>query len=204
MSIFDLIQGKIVLSNQIEKLIQEIKSINWFRNCGKEYKEYIYFQYVQENDIKIATKRLNQNVNSKGFVTLENLLINADSRQNWYLYNHFSKEHKIIANGRLADTIRKQFKKDLTEINIDKIGIDFNDKFHVGLQKFNFISWVFWGTLFEIQLLEQVPELPAFYTKIFDVYQNGHILVGWNGKFPPQNLCLEEPITNENGNLIIF
>lgn len=119
------------------------------------------------------------------------------------MYHHYKKEHNIIVNGKLINLINKRFTDDLKKIDLSKQSLVFNEMFDINYG-YDWIQWIFNRVIFEIYFLEHIPTIPVFYTKIFKIFQDGHVLIGWNGKFPPEYLCLQTPITYEDGNLIIF
>jgi hypothetical protein len=200
---FGLFSKKIVLNDTIENFIWSYKNINWFNNCGKKYDEKLYFQYVSLEDMKTTSKRLNQTVNSKGFTFLEKLLEEADGRLDWYLYNNHKKENQITQNN-LKDFIKKRFNKKTAEINFNITENKYIDMFSIKENRYNWFYWIFGGVIMEMYFLEYIPNIPTFYTKIFKILQDGHMIIGWEGKFSSQDLCLETPITEKDGKLIIY
>jgi hypothetical protein len=197
-------KNKIELNEKIEEFIQCVKKIDWFANCGKKYEEKLYFDYVIEENVNEASKHLNQQTNSKGIVILERLLGEADSRLNWYLYNHYRKEHSVIASGKLIQLVNKRFADDLKIIDLNNQFLVLSEMFNIKYRDYNWLQWIFNGTVFELYFLVNITNIPVFYTKIFKVFQDGHVLTGWNGKFPPQNLCLETQIENKDVKMLIY
>jgi hypothetical protein len=190
----NLLGGKIEFNEEMNQLAESVKTIAWFSNCGKNYTKKIFYNYYLEAEEK-SIKKLNYKRDYKGFVTLGNLLIQADRRLGSYLAKHHKKEHDRTWN-KLADVINKQFANDF--INIDD---RFSSKFKTTGN--NFIYRIFRNTLVELFFADHIPSLPIFYNNIFEIFIDGHIIIGWEGKFN-WNDFNEKPIEPVDGELIIF
>jgi hypothetical protein len=190
----NLLGGKIEFNKKMNQFIESVKTIDWFSNCGKNYTKNIFYNYYLEGEEK-SIKKLNYIRDYKGFVTLGNLLIQADRRLGSYLTKHHKKEHDWTWN-KLADVINKQFANNF--INIDNY---FSNKFNT--KKNNFIYRIFRNTLFELFFVDHIPNLPIFYDNIFEIFIDGHIIIGWEGKFN-WNDFNEKPIEPIDGKLVIF
>ena len=62
--------------------------------------------------------------------------------------------------------------------------------------------------LVEQYFLERFPQFPLFFSRIIDIYKDGHIVLGWNGRFASHETNLENengtPILPTDGSLIIW
>ena len=62
--------------------------------------------------------------------------------------------------------------------------------------------------LVEQYFLESFPQFPLFFSRIIDIYKDGHIVLGWNGRFASHETNLENengtPILPTDGSLIIW
>jgi hypothetical protein len=190
----NLLGGKIEFNEKMNQFTESVKTIDWFSNCGKNYTKKIFYDYCLETEEK-TIKKLNYIRDYKGFVTLGNLLIQADGRFGSYLTKHHKKEHDRTWN-KLADVINKQYANNF--INIDNY---FSDKFNT--KKNNIIYRIFRNTLFELFFVNHIPNLPIFYNNIFDIFIDGHTIIGWEGKFN-WNDFNEKPIEPIDGKLVIF
>ena len=190
----NLFGGKIEFNEKMNQFIESVKSIDWFSNCGKNYTKKLFYNYCLETEKK-SIKKLNYLRNYKGFVTLENLNIQADRRLDSYLTKYHKKEHDWTWN-KLIGVINKQFTNNF--INIDN---DFSNKFYT--KKNNYIYRIFRNILCELFFVEHIPNLPIFYNNVFEVFIDGHVIIGWEGKFN-WNDFNEKPIDPTDSKLIIF
>ena len=62
--------------------------------------------------------------------------------------------------------------------------------------------------LVEQYFFERFPQFPLFFSRIIDIYKDGHIVLGWNGRFASHETNLENengvPILPTDGSLIIW
>ena len=204
MGIIDNIFGrKIEFNDKMNELIETVKGINWFSNCGKVYTKDLYFNYKLENENN-TLKKLNQKRNYKEFVILENLFIAADRRKDLFLYRHHYKEHQYTYN-KLMDRINKRFMNNINEINFVEIDSNYWNKFNINnRKKYTSIYGIFRITLAELFFDSYISNIPIFYNHIFEIYKDGHIVVGWEGKAIEKELWNEEPIKQTDGKIIIY
>ena len=201
-----LFSKKIVFSEHIEEFISSLGEIPWFSMCGESFATEVFFHAEQEPNFEVAIKHLNYKANARGIVTLEHLLGQANGRYSWFLYRNYKKEHQHTCS-KLADIFDHRFA--ITKQN--RAGI-FSKQEEMYYTKFpqnerppwSWMSWIICGTIQEMYFLEYIEEYPVFYTKVFDVYANGHIITGWRGQFPSQDKCLDTPIMPDDGVLLIY
>ena len=62
--------------------------------------------------------------------------------------------------------------------------------------------------LVEQYFLERFPQFPLFFSRIIDIYKDGHIVLGWSGRFASHETNLENengvPILPTDGSLISY
>ena len=201
MGILDNVLGrKIEFSKEMKKIIEDFKGIEFFKNCGKLYNKKLFYDYRVENGCNIK-KQLNRKTNYKEFVILENLFIVASRRLENYLNNNSKKDHEWTYN-KLADTINKRFSKNTSEINFPEIDKNYCNKFLV--RNTRIIYQLFRNILFELYFIEYIPKVPIFYNHIFELYKEGHIIIGWEGKSIEKEIWSQESIKQSDGKIIIY
>jgi hypothetical protein len=196
----NLFGKKIIFNNEINKFINCNKKIEWFNNCGKIYQKKIFYNYELENK-KNVSKKLNYIKNYKEFVILENLFIVADSRINNYLRENSKKDFNWTFN-KLADVVNKRFMDNSNEINFMKIDDYYSKTFNTKNKRT--IYKIFRSYLFELFFIEYIPNIPIFYKNIYEIYKDGHIIIGWEGKGIEKELWSKEIIKTTDGKLIIY
>ena len=190
-----------------EQFIENISKIDWFKNCGTNYNVKLYYNFVLDNNIEIVRKNLNRENNYKGIITVENLFQEGAHR----IYSYFKNNNKINMS---VENIEKNSWKNLmdkTIVEIKKKEIvlkTINEKLFLKLEinkpintfVFNLLKY----TMMEIYCKKYFFEIPEFFEKIFKIYEDGHLITGWKGKFPSPYLFVEKLIDNKKGELIIW
>ena len=200
MGVFDnLFRKKIIFTDEMNQFIETVKEIEWFNNCGKVYQKKLFYNYELEN-IENASKKLNYVKNYKEFFILENLYITADRRITNFLRENNEKEYNWTWN-KLADVVNKRFMNNSSEIDFMEIENNYCIKFNVKNNKM--IYKVFRSTLFELFFKNYMPNLPLLYDTIFEIYKDGHIIIGWEGKQIEADLWSKEPIKKTDGKIKI-
>jgi hypothetical protein len=197
MSIFS---SKIQLSDKIEKFILCVKNINWFKNCGEKYLGKIEYDVIFEESLSNASKHLIQE-NHGNFKNIENLFGVADSRLNWFFEKNIRKEQST--RNRLIDFMNRRFKNN-KEIDFNDIENNYCKVFSINKPRYNWFYWMFSANIIEMYFQDNFKNIPIFYSQIIDIYKNGHIITGWQGKFKSQDLCLDTPIEKQDGKIIVY
>ena len=204
MGILDLLFGKkIIFNEKMFDFIELVKQIDWFSNCGALLDKYLCYEYIIIKDKEKAVKQLNSERNYKNFTSLTNLLIEANRRLGHYLDKYYEKEAQWTWNN-LADSINNKFMNNSNELNFIEIDERFSIEFNVKNKRW--IYQIFLATMVELYFIDYIPNIPAFYTKIFEIFKNGHIITGWEGKFASHEttIFLTTPIEAKDGKLLIF
>jgi hypothetical protein len=201
MGVLDNLLGrKIVFSDEMNEFIEMFKKIELFNNCGKSYSKKIFYNYELENE-KNVSKKLNYIRNYKEFVTLENLFITVDRRIGNYQKENDERDFQWTWN-KFADIVNKRFMNNTNEINFIKIDNNYSVRFNVK-NKRN-IYKIFRSNLIELFFKNYTPNMPIFYNNILEIYKNGHIIVGWEGKTIENDIWSKEGIKSTEGKLIIY
>ena len=205
-----LFKKKIVFTEGMNETLCSFDEIPWFSCCGVSYDKPSYY-YLQEKDPKRAEKLLLHTKNYSGTVCLTNLfkegICRADTfilqTAGWKFYqNEFMpcveaswrtyEKRASKANGLDLNSAEKRFLRDC----------GFPDS--IDLQLCRMVQYL----LVEQYFLERFPQFPLFFSRIIDIYKDGHIVLGWNGRFASHETNLENengtPILPTDGSLIIW
>ena len=206
-----LFKKKIVFTEGMNETLCSFDEIPWFSCCGVPYDKPSYYPYLQEKDPKRAEKLLLHTKNYSGTVCLTNLfkegICRADTfilqTAGWKFYqNEFMpcveaswrtyKKRVSKANGLDLNSAEKRFLRDC----------GFPDS--IDLQLCRMVQYL----LVEQYFLERFPQFPLFFSRIIDIYKDGHIVLGWNGRFASHETNPENengtPILPTDGSLIIW
>ena len=98
----------------------------------------------------------------------------------------------FVTNGLDLNSVEKRFLRDY----------GFPDS--IDLQLCRMVQYL----LVEQYFLERFPQFPLFFSRIIDIYKDGHIVLGWSGRFASHETNLENengvPILPTDGSLIIW
>ena len=110
----------------------------------------------------------------------------------WRPVGALMKKEASKANGLDLNSAEKRFLRDCS----------FPDS--IDLQLCRMVQYL----LVEQYFLERFPQFPLFFSRIIDIYKDGHIVLGWNGRFASHETNLENengtPILPTDGSLIIW
>lgn len=110
----------------------------------------------------------------------------------WRPVGALMKKRASKANGLDLNSAEKRFLRDCS----------FPDS--IDLQLCRMVQYL----LVEQYFLERFPQFPLFFSRIIDIYKDGHIVLGWNGRFASHETNLENengtPILPTDGSLIIW
>jgi len=205
MGLFDIFYSKKILFNdRMEYFIEEMKHNSWFNNCGCDYSAGLFYKYQVETDISQVTKELQRKHNYKDNICLDNLIVEIDRRITIYLYKNHRREHQVTWN-KLVDSINKRFMNIQSEIDFSHISFLFHTKYNIKTKVNLHLYSIFRGALIEFYILEYIPNIPTFYTNIIQIIRDGHIIIGWKGKFlSHENTFLCNSILPKDGSLLIY
>lgn len=197
-------------NEEMEQAIENFKNIDWFANCGKLYHSEEYYNYIQEEDVMKIDKMLDRVTNYKNFVCLRNLFIEASHREENYILRMSSSvksgKHYVI---KILETINNRFLRKNDEIDFDSISKKIIIECNLNIESVRLELYRFFqNLLLEIYFKNIYVELPLFFNRVFDIYINGHLIIGWQGRFETHDVCIVDrpitPIDPSNGKLIIF
>lgn len=199
---FSRLFNKIELTSEMKLMAESLIDNKWFRNCGKVNNFNIPFNYQFASEIDEVEKQLSYRNDIKGFVTLENLFIEAKFRGQIFLSLHNKKEHNSW--NKVTDLIVKNYIKN-KKFDFSKIEFLYFDSVY-NINTNLFLKEVFITTLREVYFQSKIENYPFFFTKIIDIYLKGNIITGWGGKFNNHNQQIKEisPISAEEGFLTIW
>lgn len=188
---------KVKLNHKMDQFIEEIFTINWFSNVGKESNISNSYYDIISVDKKKGLETLRYKANTKEVICLQNLVGEATRRSLSYLYtnrrddhqstwNKLSKKHHKVIDFKKINDIANEFSKDN------------NIKSDLCLQQ------IILYHMNELYFTELDDNYPIFFTDIFDIYRKGNTIVGWKGKLPPEADFLETKISKDNGSLLVW
>ncbi|MCG8806424.1 hypothetical protein G1K75_12260 [Tenacibaculum finnmarkense] len=188
---------KIKFNSDILSFINsELDNINWFSNIDKPNDLSINnfnIKKIEEKVIRILSSKKDY----KNYVGLHNLLLEAENRSSAYLFNNKRKKYNDEWN-KLANKIN-------SEIDFNRIK-DIEDSFNQ-LNKTNIdllLPYVIRGYVRDLYFKENDNTYPSFFKDIIDIYKKGHIIVGWENRFKFKENLKTNPISKEEGTLLIW
>jgi hypothetical protein len=198
----NLFGQKIILTAEMKIMAEKMIGNNWFENCGVSSAFDTQYRIELVHTIDEAEKKLAYKRDVRGFVTLDNLLIEAGRRKELFLSLNHRSELENTWN-KLTDTIVKAYISNY-KFDFDKIQEKFNDEF--GIQVDLYLRRIFVDTLNEIYFKSYIENFPTFFTDIIDVYLKGNVIVGWLGKFGSHEIQVKEifPISPNDGILNVW
>lgn len=198
----NLFGKKIILTPEMEIMAEKMIENDWFRNCGKTSDFNTKFKTEFVNSIDEVEKKLSYKRDVKGFVTLDNLFIEAGRRNQLFLSLNHKNQYGSTWN-KLTDVIVKEYISNY-KFDFDRIQEKFNSK--IGFQTDLYIRGLFIDILSEIYFKSIIENYPTFFTDVIDVYLKGNVIIGWLGKFGSHNVQVKEifPIFPNEGVLNIW
>lgn len=203
MKLFDFLFKNIEFNEKMNSFVENFKNNDWFVNCGNKYNAFSYYEIHQEFHKLKAQERLNQKRNSKNFTSLDNLIIESSRRLHLYLQTYHPEENQVTWN-KVAKSINKKFYNKKEIIDFELLSKQLENK--CDLVGDLYMYRLFHGTLMELYFSEYLKDIPLFFVNIFDIYKNGHLIIGWEGKFLSQEKHpnIFTPIEKTSGKIIIF
>ena len=192
------------LNDDIDNFIELINKIDWFNNCGNKYSEELAYNYTLEENIEVVKKNIIRSNNYAGIITTVNLFEEANHRIYCYLRNN-QNINLSLENLKLNSwvNLREKINKRLNKTDFSHIDDKYSQKF--GLKKpLDRFPFRLSSAIMEVYCKKHFPETPTFFDKILKIYEDGHIITGWKGKFPSPYLFVDKPIDNKKGTLIIW
>ena len=203
MNLLTSIFGKtITLTKEMEEMADKLIANDWFSNCGKKSSANIKFQIAQENTIDEVEKKLSYKKDIKGFVTLDNLLIEAGRRSELFLSLYHQREKENTWN-KLTDAIVNRYIAN-NKFDFDSIEHTFSSQYDITVNLE--IRRIFIDVLKEIYFKNKIENYPIFLIDVIDVYLKGNVIIGWLGKFGSHEVQVKEifPITPRDGVLSVW
>ncbi|TDK21484.1 hypothetical protein E2F46_14690 [Luteimonas aestuarii] len=198
----NLFGKKIILTPEMEIMAEKMIENDWLRNCGKTSDFETKFKTEFANSIDEVEKKLAYKRDVKGFVTLDNLFIEAGRRNQLFLSLNHKNQYGSAWN-KATDVIIKEYISNY-KFDFNKIQETFNSK--IGVQTDLYLRTIFVETLREMYFRGIVENYPTFFTDVIDVYLKGNVIIGWLGKFGSHNVQVKEifPIFPNEGVLNIW
>ena len=158
-----------------KEILERIKSIKWFINCGKNITENINFEKKYIKNWKNAIEMIKgDNWNN---ITLEANNILAEFLDNKF-HSDFQNWNKIVRDGKLflKENIEQELSKSCKE---NKINNDF----------LRSVLWDLLGAIME-DTYKKCKKRPVFFLHLLEIYESGNLPCGWEGKWPDGKLIV--------------
>jgi hypothetical protein len=156
------------------KIIEQIKKIEWFCNCGKPLSNAIEFEVNYVTSWKQAKKYYQSN-------DWEDIRLEAKNELTLYLHDNYPSEYKMW-NKVVRDT-KAILEKDVKQkIEVYRETNSLDNKF------VNRVNWDILGFVLEFVYAEY--KAPYFYNELFKIYESGNFPCGWDGKYPSGRLMI--------------
>lgn len=202
---------KIIFTEEMKQTLQSFDKISWFSCCGVPYEKSSYYLYIQEKSPERVEKILRHTMNYSGTVCLVNLFKEGARRADTFILQtagrRFYQDVFIPCVEGSWNAYEKRVAKGW--------GMDLNLAEKRFLQSYGFdntmelhLCRILQNLLIEQYFLESFPQFPLFFSRIIDIYKDGHIVIGWKGKFATHEVDLKSengtPISPTDGSLIIW
>jgi hypothetical protein len=203
MGILNALFGKkINLQTEMKITAEKFINADWFKNCGNEPALNVKYKMEKVQTLDEVEKKLAYKKDVKGFVTLDNLFIEAGRRSQLFLSLYHKNEIERTWN-KLTDLIVKTYIA-THRFDFNAIEERFNSRY--GIETNLYIRRIFIETLREIYFKNLIENYPTFFVDASDVYLSGNVIIGWLGKFASHNAQVKEifPILSSDGILNIW
>lgn len=161
---------------EIDKgILNRIKQINWFTNCGQNLQNEIQISYSKVYNWNEAMRNY-QDSNWEN-TTLEarnelTIFLHNKYRSQYYKWNSIVKEARMFVEKEIIPNI-----EDYREMNeLDKVFIDC-------------VSWDILNAIME-STYSKCNHMPVFFLELLKVYESGNFPCGWDGEWPEGNLII--------------
>lgn len=157
------------------EILDRIRRIKWFKNCGRKTKYDINFEIVYVNTWEQAKSYYSE-------LVWEDTTLEAHNRLTEFLHskyrNEYSKWNSLIKETKLF--IEKEVTPILEilkeENGLDQIFIDC-------------VKWDIIGAIME-ESYRKCKNRPTFFLTLLSIYEGGNYPCGWEGEWPDGNLVV--------------
>lgn len=193
--IYDYFFKKIIFDEELIANIQLLSKTNWLSNIGEPIDNIdCKYKIMQVTSAEEALRYLQYEISQKGIVTLNDLLNEGSNRSSGYLSDYRQREFDTEWN-----EVSKKANEYIDIALINKMEEKFNKKYktNVNLHLLEYIYDYVHCLYFKNNDLK----FPTFALDVFDIYNKGHVIVAFKGKFLSS---YNQPISPEDGTILIW
>lgn len=158
-----------------QDILNRIKQINWFTNCGQTLQKEIQIRYINVDNWKEAE----QNYQDSNW---ENTTLAARNELTVFLHNkyrdQYSKWNSLVKEARMF----------IEEEVIPKVEI-YSEKNELDKVFIDCVKWDILNAIME-STYSKCNHGPAFFLELLNVYESGNFPCGWEGKWPKGSLII--------------
>lgn len=161
--------------NLNDAMLERIRNINWFENCGMK----------SSIDINTPIVHVDSWSDAKRFYTKtdwSNVKLEARNELSQYLHDNFREQF------RAWNTYVGQVNVFLDTVVTPKI-ISVQNANKLGKWFFNAVNWDILNAIME-DIYKQFNHNQSFYNDLLSVYEAGHFPCGWSGEYPNGSLLV--------------
>lgn len=158
-----------------QNILDRIKQINWFTNCGQAMQNEIQISYIKVYNWREAMRNY-QDLNWEN-TTLEarnelTTFLHSKYRDQYSKWNNIAKEARMFIEMNILPEVENYREKN----KLDKVFI-------------NCVKWDILNAIME-STYSKCNHRPVFFLELLKVYESGNFPCGWHGEWPEGNLIV--------------
>ena len=159
-----------------KEIIDKIKKINWFTNCGNNLEISLLYEVSYIKNIENLVKHISS-------IRWENISLEEENKLTVYLFKNHNDKYQDTWNF-LVREIKSKILPDIKEKVIKMAEENEVNRKEIITQ----IEWDILGIIMAYSYSDYME--PVFYKEIFRIYENGNIPCGWKGTYPKGEIII--------------
>lgn len=158
-----------------EKVLDKIRRIDWFHNCGHNLKNDINFAFSYVENWNEARKHYQDSSWENTTLEARNVLttfLHGKYRNQYLKWNSLAKEVRVFLEEEIVPKIELYREKHA----LDKIFVDS-------------VKWDILNAIMENAYMD-CKNVPVFFQELLVVYESGNFPCGWEGEWPEGKLIV--------------